>query len=56
MKGDRRAGSCRGLSWVAPPPRAPASPIYSPVPFEGPLRVAQQQELGVSRPVRLENW
>lgn len=41
-KGDRRARSCRGLSWVAPPP---GRRFPSKVPSEGPFRVAQQQGL-----------
>lgn len=48
VKGDRRAGSRLGLSWVAPPPRAPASQLCSRVPSEGPFPVAQQQELGAT--------
>lgn len=55
MKGDRRAGSCPGLSWVAPPSQGACFPYLLSGPFQGLLLVAHQQELGVCRPVRLEN-
>lgn len=46
VKGDRRAGSCPGLPWIAPPPGAPASPSTLRSPQQGLSRWPSSRGLG----------